>query len=127
MDNWQAEYSFWSSFGLPAYDEQTTFTEGKEPAYPHITYQSADGVIDQQMTLNASLWYRATSWAEISRKSAEIQASLAYGKMIKTEKGYFWIKMPLFTPFAQRLASGSDDEQIKRIVLTIEAESLSIT
>ena len=125
MDNWQTLDTFWNSFGLPAYDEQTAFTDKQEPAYPHITYQSANGIMWQEMTLNASLWYKSTTWKDISEKASQIQAALAYGKMIKTDGGFLWIKMPNTTPFAQRAASGSDDEKIKRIVLTIEAESLS--
>ena len=123
MDKWQAQDAFWNSFSIPAYDEQTAYTQGEQPAYPHITYEAAAGVMGQYIPITASLWYRSASWRDISRKSDEILQAIYRGQVIAIEGGYLWLKCPETTPFAQRVASG--DDSIRRILLTIEAECLT--
>lgn len=132
MDKWQTQNAFWNSFGLPAYDEQTYFTQRRSaeetlPAYPHITYQSFGGRLGEVATLSASLWYRSETWAEIKQKSDEIARYIGEHTplSIGMDNGYLWIKLPDPAPFAQPMASGSDDELIKRLVLTVEAECLA--
>lgn len=81
----------------------------------------------QVATLSASLWYRSSSWRDIKAKASEIFRYIQENMplAIPTDEGYLWIKTPATIPFAQPVATGSNDEMIKRIVLTIEAESLS--
>ena len=69
MDKDQALYTFWSSFGLPAYDETSVpdYTE-----YPYITYSTSLSSLGNVVTLNASLWYYSTSWTDASNKAKEI-------------------------------------------------------
>lgn len=122
-DKWQTQQNFWSSFGLSAYDEQTAFTDGNPVTFPYLTYQSMSGVMGQAMTVTANLWYRSPSWAEISQKADDILRAIARGAVIALDNGYFWIKIPEATPFAQRVASGNDD--IRRIMLTVEVECLT--
>jgi len=63
MDKAQAINSFWSSFELKAY-EQNSVPDGAE--LPYITYETATDSIENVLPLTASLWYRTTSWAEAS-------------------------------------------------------------
>lgn len=125
-DKWQIQDQFWNSFGIPAYDENSVFSQEKDqiPAYPHITYEAQNGVWNQNLSLSASLWYRSTSWREISQKADEILAYIKHGVMLKVDQGYFWIKAPEGTPFAQRMGSDGDD-LIKRIYLSVNAEALT--
>jgi hypothetical protein len=125
VTRWEAEQAFWGSFGIPAYDDQTTFEEDEEPSFPHLTYQSFGGCMGQTATLTASLWYKDTGWSAIKAKADEIHKYITENAplTIKLDEGYLWIKSPELTPFAQPAMSG--DEQIKRIVLTFEAESLT--
>lgn len=127
MDKWQALDAFWNSFEIPAYDEQTEFTEGDMPGFPHITYQAMGGVMDQVMSLSASLWYKSTSWAEISQKTNEILEKIVNDirPVPLDEGGYLWIHLSSISPFAQRIDSGSENENIKRMYLVIEAECLT--
>ena len=127
MDKWQALNAFWNSFGIPAYDEQTEFTEGDMPGFPHITYQSMGGVMDQVLPLSASIWYKSTSWAGISKKTDEILKAIQNIKkpIPLSDGGYLWIHLSNSTPFAQRIDSGSEDENIKRMYLVIEAACLT--
>lgn len=127
-NNWQIQDEFWNSFGVPAYDE-SVLVGGKageqEIGFPHITYEAYNGVLHQTATINASLWDRNTSWKRLSDLADTIKASVVQSPIFVSEGGYYWIKMPERTPFAQRLSAGEDAGEIKRIVLTIEAESLS--
>ena len=127
MDKWQSQQAFWSSFGIDAYDDQTEFTEGSLPAYPHITYESFTGTMGQEASISASIWYRTPSWAPIKKKADEILEYMQEHEPLTfpLDKGYIWFKVPRLVPFAQPASSGSDDEQIKRIVITIDAECLS--
>lgn len=122
-DIWQAQDAFWNSFGIPAYDDQTA-----EPGigYPHITYESFSGQINQSTSLSVNLWYRDSSWAAIKNKAEEIRMALKNGKVEKINNGYLWIKMPESAAFARPFASGGDDALIKRILITVECEALSI-
>lgn len=122
-DKWQAQDEFWNSFGLPAYDENTDLDNVDIPGFNHITYQAMGGVIDQFLPLSASLWYKSTSWAAISKKADEILSRICNGVIIAIDNGYFWLKIPDETPFAQRLESGQDG--VYRLYLTIEAECLT--
>lgn len=125
MDNWQAQNTFWNSFGVPAYDENTIVTEqdALDVGYPQITYQAVDGVLDQVAYPNISLWDYSESWKTISDLSDQIKAALRNGYLLKTDDGYFWFKLPISTPFAQR--QETQDGATKRIILTVEVESLS--
>ena len=125
MDKWRTQHEFWSSFGIPAYDENTAFEQGKLPAYPHITYEALNGVMGQVLPISASIWYRSSSWEEISKKADQILSAVKHGVIIAVDNGYFWIKNPELSAFAQRMASGSDDDLVKRIYITLEAESLT--
>ena len=117
LDKAQALNSFWSNFGLTAYDENTV-PDGAQ--LPYITYEVATNSFDDgDVTLTASLWYFGRSWAEISQKADEIAQKIGFGGYtIKTDTGYLWIKRR--TPFAQRM--GDENENIRRILLSISAE-----
>lgn len=123
-DTWQIQDQFWNSFGIPAYDENTVFDKDEMPAYPHITYEAQNGIWNQNLSLSASIWYRSTRWEEASQKANEILARINRGLILKVDQGYFWIKAPEGTPFAQRVGTDGDD-QVKRIYISINAEALT--
>ena len=117
MDKAQALHSFWSSFEIPAY-EQYSLPDSAKP--PYITYETATDSIDNAVSLSGSLWYRSTSWADISRKAEEIAKYLyeAYPVSKPIDGGRIYIAKG--TPFAQRMAD--EDETIKRILINISVE-----
>lgn len=123
MDSMQALHVFWSSFGLKAYDENTvpddamTLNGGK-----YLTYAASVGYFDALVTLSASLWYKSTSWAEITQKAEEIGAVIGYGgKLIAFDGGHIWIQRG--TPFAQRMSD--EDDTIRRIYINLSTEFLT--
>ena len=126
MDNWQAQHAFWSSFGWPAYDDQTTFTEMSLPAYPHITYESADGDFGGETQLAVHLWNRSSSWAAIKQKAEQIKDVLSGGGVkLNTENGQIWLRIPDRIAFSRPFATGSSDELVQRIMINVSAEFLS--
>lgn len=119
MNKEQALQSFWSSFGIPAYDETTVPDDAK---MPHITYSVITDSLDNVVNLNASLWYYSTSWAEITRKKDEIAEYVGVGgKVIKLDNGYAWLCRGV--PFAQRMVDTND--MVRRIYINIQAEFLT--
>ena len=124
MDNYQALQSFWDSFGLDAYDEQSVFTEKQMPSFPHITYESASGGYMNSTVLFANIWDKSDAWAFIKQKAETIRKAIGYGgKRIATDSGYLWIKLPENSEFSQPLDSGEDT--VKRMRLSIEVDFLN--
>lgn len=115
----EALYSFWESFDLPAYDEQTVPDDAREP---YITYETELDSLESVVSLTGSLWYRSTSWEGISLKAQEIANHIGRGGvLIAYDNGALWITRG--TPFAQRISEPSDDS-VRRIYININAEFL---
>lgn len=123
MDKEQALHQFWSSFGLTAYDENTvpddalTINNGK-----YLTYNVATASLDEPTPLYANLWYKSSSWAEITAKANEIAVAIGRGgAIVPFDGGKIWICRG--TPFSQRMPD--DDDTIRRIYINVMAEYLS--
>lgn len=123
MNKWQAIDTFWNSFGIPAYDENTVRTGGNSPKPPYITYTAVTGSLNQEVSLTASLWYKGYSWREVSEKADEIAESIGYGYRLEdVDGGYLYIKKG--QPFAQRMGDLEDDS-IRRVFIITDAEFLT--
>ena len=120
MDKWEGLQSFWESFGIPAYDENSVPDDAQ---MPYITYQAAVGAFEDIVPLSASVWYYGTSWKDISRKVDEISRSLAGWNLVKLDDGqYIFLAKQRDSQFAQRAADEADNDLVKRIYLTLFAE-----
>lgn len=126
MDNFAALQTFWESFGVDAYDEQTYFTEGTTPAFPHITYESVSGTFASQKLLSGYLWDKSESWVWLKQKAEQIKQEIGSGITYKVDDGVIWFRIPEATPFAQIIPSGSDNDRVKRILLYVEVEFLTV-
>lgn len=117
----QAIHDFWSSFGIPAYDENSV---PDEATMPYITYSSRTGALGDILTLSGSVWYKSFSWKDISLKKEEIAEKVGKsGYCIKSiEGGYLWITRGM--PFAQRMSDPGSD-LIRRIYINLNAEFLT--
>ena len=119
MDKLQTLQAFWSSFGLLAYDENSV-PDGAQ--LPYITYDVSVDEFGYSVAQTASLWYRSTSWREITDKEAQISDFIGRGgRMVAYDNGAMWIKKA--NPWAQRMGDTADDA-IKRIILNLEIEYL---
>lgn len=122
MDKFQAIHSFWSSFGLPAFDEGTVPTGNAKPAMPYITYDVVFSGFGTPVAMSASIWHYSSSWMQITAKFSEIEAFIGRGgKILPCDGGAIWIKPG--SPFAQRMSDPND--MIRRILINIEAEFLT--
>lgn len=120
MDKAQALYEFWNGFGWAAYDENTVPMGENAPALPYITYSTITDSLGYPVQMNASLWSRGTSWAELEQKKDEISRTIdtMYPPAIKIDDGRIYITRG--NPFAQRMSD--EDPFIRRIYLNIQAE-----
>lgn len=116
----QAIHSFWSSFNLTAYDENSV---PDDAALPYITYSLSYDTFDNQVSMVANLWYQSTSWLGITNKLHEISEEITQGgKVLTTNNGYIWIKRG--SPFGQRM--GDVENDIKRMLINVSAEYFRI-
>lgn len=114
-----AIYGFWSSFGLPAYEENNVPDNAE---FPRITYELITDAYGAEAALTASLWYRSTSLIDINNKTAEIQRRIGLGGvLLPCDGGRIWIKPA--SPFAQTMGDDADD-MIRRKLINISAEFL---
>lgn len=117
MTKMQAFHAFWSSFNIPAYD---VFTVPDNAQFPYITYEASDDFFGAQLQQSVSIWYRSSSWTEITMKENEIAERIGRGGvLVPCDGGNIWIKRQ--NPWAQRMDDPSDN-MVRRIVLNIEAE-----
>ena len=122
MTKEQALHQFWSGFGLTAYDEQTVPTADDAPQLPYITYEVVTDNLNHPVSLSGSVWYRSTSWTEVTEKANQIAEAIGYGhKTINIDGGYMYLTRG--TPFVQRMAD--EDDSIRRIIVYITCEYLT--
>ena len=120
MDAEQAIHSFWSSFGLTAYDENSVPDTAE---LPYITYSLSYDTFDHQVSMVANLWYQSTSWKAKTNKMQEISEGITQsGKVIIIDNGYLWIKRG--SPFGQRM--GDVENNLKRMLINVSAEYFQI-
>lgn len=124
MDKSQSIQEFWSSFGIPAYDETTVPSGDVKPDMPYITYSVITGAMEDMIPLSASVWYKGTRWDEISQKVDEIAEKLGKrGFHLKDiDGGHVW--MTRGEPFAQRMGDPEDD-MVRRYYINVNAEFLT--
>lgn len=118
MTKEQALYQFWSSFGLPAYDEGSV---PDSAVLPYITYSSAIGRIDGILSLTASVWDRSYSWQFVSSKTEQISKQLEQFYITDVDDGKMWITAG--SPFAYRVTD--PDDAIRRMTMNVNVEFLS--
>lgn len=120
MDRWEAQYAFWSSFGVPAYEENSVPTGDKRPNYPYITYQATVGGFNTNSFVNASIWTRSGSWSTADGLAEAIQEKLGGraggGYVQRYDDGGIWITAE--DNFAQSMGD-TEDNMIKRKLLSV--------
>lgn len=123
MNRYAALHSFYSSFGLKAYEENTVPGGDNAPAFPYLTYDVITDSFGSDVPLSISLWYRGTSLKDINAKTDEISAKIGTaGKYIPCDGGGIWLRRG--TPFAQNM-SDPEDELIKRKYINLIAEYIT--
>ena len=121
MNKAQALDKFWNSFSIPAYDENTVPDNAQ---MPYITYNVIEDELGNVVNLYANLWYRSTSWKDITLKSDEIAKKITemYPPAIAIDNGRLYLAKG--TPFAQRM-NDPESDTIRRMYINIQAEFLT--
>lgn len=119
MDKYQAQYAFWASFGVEAY-EANSVPDQDEVQFPYITYEPVSGPFGSDILVSASVWTRSTSWLAADTLAETILARLGGrdggGVTLTYDGGAIWI-----TPedsYARPMGD-PDDDRIKRKVLSV--------
>lgn len=113
-----ALYSFFSGFGIDAYEENSVYALESPPAFPYLTYEvRTDAFGEFDTAISFSTWHRSTSWAASNAKAEEISAAIGRGGTIMHVDGGYMLIMR-GSPFAQSLGDPSDD-MIKRKLFNI--------
>lgn len=121
MDKWQTLQEFWSSFDIPAYDENSV-PDGA--VMPYITYMAETAGFEVPVLLTASVWYMSTSWVDASKKADEIAERLSPYCLLKMDNEEY-LFLTKGSPFAQRMKD--EDDRVKRVYINIMAEYFSAT
>lgn len=119
LDKFAIQHVYWSSFGMPAYHELTVPEDAK---MPYLTYQTASGQLGGVSNVSASVYYKGTSWASIMQEVSQMEKFI--DRQLFFDGGIIKIRKPLAN-FAQPM-SESGDPKVRRIVLTVEIEFLSM-
>lgn len=116
MDRFEAIHSFWSSFSVPTYEENSVPDQDKV-IFPYITYEAIISSFDTDYQATASVWSRSFSWLAADTLANEIFDHLKDGGVtVPYDGGMIWITAD--TPFAQKMGDPEDD-RIKRNRLAI--------
>lgn len=118
-----ALYNFYSSFGIPAFEENCVPSDDEAPNFPYLTYNVTTGDFGGEIALIVNLWYRSESWVAANAKAEEISAKIGRGGvMLKCDDGAIWLKRG--SPFSQSMGD-PEDNLIKRKYINITAEFLT--
>lgn len=116
MDKWQAQYKFWSSFGVPAYEESAVPRRDKV-TFPYISYQAVSAPFGNLTFPNANIWSRSTSWEEADALSDFIENTIKDGGVrIPYDGGVIWVTTD---DTFSRSMSDPDDDMIRRKILSV--------
>lgn len=119
-DKWQSIDQFWNGFGIPAYDETSV---PDDAVMPYITYSVSVGGIDDPVFISGSLWYKSTSWSDVSRKCNEISDYLDARWPLTAEIDSGRVYITKGSPFAQRMTD--PDDRIRRVYINLTVEFLT--
>lgn len=129
MNKEQAYNSFWSRFGVLAFEEnsvpddktiQSLIDAGlAEAKYPYIAYQVITDDLGHPVYPMASIYDRSTSWKRITDLKNVISEHIKNMTTIKLDNGRMFITKG--SPFAQQQLE-SEDMNIRRIILNLQVE-----
>lgn len=107
--------AFYSSFGLPAYTEDSVPDDVK---LPYITYTSVQSDVFSNATHQCRVWYEGTGYASVSAKADEIIAAIGQGVKLKAGRGFVCIYPG--SPLAQMQPA---DDKTRIVYINLELRS----
>ena len=110
----KALYTFFSGFGIPAYVSDNI---PDNATMPYITYDLIEPIPYTRGTFNASVWYRDTSYENITAKVDEIKSAIDTGVSLKAGNGAVHIFRERSGAFCQM--RNDPDRETKRAYLSM--------
>lgn len=109
MKKWEAVYNFFSSFNIPAYEENSAPTGSDKPSYPYIVYEMTQGGFNayEDVALSFTIVDKNESFVPSYQIAEEIAGTIGNGKIIEIDNGY--IKIAQGTPWAQNQRDPNDN------------------
>lgn len=101
----KALYSFFSSFGIPAYDENAVPDTAE---LPYITYQQVEPCWDSPGSITAMIYYKDTSYAAINAAIDKIKTKFPKDGGIRIPAGNGCLYLFMDSNFAQETAGDTD-------------------
>lgn len=114
----RALYTFFSGFGLPAFVEENVPT-GTEP--PYITYELVNPEWRAPAALRARVWYRTSSYTDMSATLDAIGAAIGEGTTIRTDGGFVELQKDM--RFVQFQATDEPTIKVAYLSMIIHAET----
>lgn len=112
----KALYAFYSSFGIPAYTEDSVPSDVQ---LPYITYTMPQSEVFSSATHQARVWYYGESNAPANAKADEIIAAIGHaGVKLRAGKGFVCIYPG--TPLAQMQPA---DDTTRIVYINLELRS----
>ena len=115
-DKWQVLHNFWSSYGIPAYEQASV---PDDAVMPYITYTGLVAPFENTVLLTGDVWYNSSRWDTISQKADEIALSLRGHKLLRINTDEY-LMLAQGSPFAQRMYDTND--AVKRIHINVMGE-----
>ena len=113
----EVQYRFWSSFGVPAFEENSVPTGDDFPGFPYITFPIVSGGFDSDYPVFASIWTRSPSWLPAIEIADRIEGAIKNGgKCLPHNDGMLWVSPR--EPFS-RCTGDPNDSEVKRMLIDV--------
>lgn len=132
MNKQQAYSSFWRSFGVLAFEENSMPDDevvaaliksgAAQSKYPYITYQVLVDDMGHVVNPTASIYDRSSSWERVDTLANAISGRIQAMNTIALDNGRMYITKG--SPFAQHFGD-EGESTIKRVVLNLSIEFLT--
>ena len=109
MKKWEALYTFFSSFNIPAFEENSVPTGADKPNYPYIVYEVSQGGCnaDNDVALSFSIIDKSDSFVPSYQLLDTMAETIGDGKIYELDNGY--MKILQGTPWGQTQREPNDN------------------
>lgn len=119
-NKYEALHNFYSSFGIPAYEENSVPDNAK---LPYITYEVITSEFDaEKVAISCQIWSKSNSLKELNTYTEALSEALRLGAKLQCEDGY--IMLYRGEPFAQTRPTG--ERSVKAKYINISADFITL-
>lgn len=113
----EALFQFWSSFSVPAYEENSVPSGEDFPGFPYITFPMVESGFGDDSHIFVSVWTRSPSWETAIEITDAVKTRLKDGgTFVRYDGGAVCITKGV--PFSRGTGDPNDD-QVKRMLLDV--------